>query len=230
MTANIPKIIHQTWKKKELPENFYNWSQSWKTMNPEFKYCFYNDMDCWKFMYNNYPEYLDLYEDLKPVEKADIFRYLVLHKYGGVYADMDTECYRPISSLLEQYDRQLITGIEYEGPEIGYPYTPNGVQLQQWFIASPQNHPVLIKLVNEIQNRWWWRWLYSLVKTPNQVTYWLTGPEVFTDVVKEAGNIIIMPKGILGSYDPRRITRDSYLQHHFAGTWKPLRIAVVPPP
>lgn len=216
----IPKIIHQTWKSQVLPKNFYEWSRSWIFHNPGYEYCFYNDRDCWKFIHGNYPEYLDLYDDLKPVEKADIFRYLVLHKYGGVYADIDTECFRSLNSLLTRSKGELITGIEYEGPEIGLPLNPNGVQFQQWFIASPPGHPALIALVEEINRRWWWRWVYSFIKTPNQVTYWLTGPEVFTHIIKRHDKILIMPKGVLGSFDSRRLSSESYLQHMFAGSWK----------
>lgn len=38
---------------------------------------------------------LDMYRRLSsPVERADVWRYLVLHRYGGVYADSDVKCMR----------------------------------------------------------------------------------------------------------------------------------------
>src|SRR6185369_15034321 len=96
----IPKIIIQTWKTKKLPKECEEWSLSWKKMNPDFKYMLFDDKDCYKFIHNNYKNYLDLYESLSIIEKTDLFRYLVLHKYGGVYADIDTTCFKPIKPLL----------------------------------------------------------------------------------------------------------------------------------
>ncbi len=36
--------------------------------------------------------------------RADIARYEILHRCGGIYADADTVCHRPIDSLLEGHD------------------------------------------------------------------------------------------------------------------------------
>jgi mannosyltransferase OCH1-like enzyme len=42
-------------------------------------------------------EYLQVYKDLpKAVERADFFRYLVILRHGGMYADSDVECMMPI--------------------------------------------------------------------------------------------------------------------------------------
>ena len=46
----IPKIIHQTWKSKELTPYFKKASNSWKRMNPNYTYQFYDDMDCLEFI------------------------------------------------------------------------------------------------------------------------------------------------------------------------------------
>ena len=107
----IPKILIQTWKTRRLPDQFAEWSSTWKTLNPEFIYMFFDDGDCFRFVHKNYPEYLDLYESLIAIEKADVFRYLVLHKYGGVYVDMDTSCFKPIGGLIDLFGSSVITGI-----------------------------------------------------------------------------------------------------------------------
>jgi mannosyltransferase OCH1-like enzyme len=205
----IQKIIHQTWKTRQLSERQKSWTESWRIKNPVFEYKFYNDIDCFKFISNNYPEYLDLYEDLKPVEKADVFRYLILHKYGGIYADIDTECLRPIDSLIDLFNNSLITGYEYNEP----------VQYLQWFIACPKGHETMIELVKEIKRRNWYKHISN--KDPNKLTYWLTGPELYTDVIRKTEeSVSILKKGMLGSYDKTLISRRSYLQHYFEGSWK----------
>ena len=51
-------------------------------------------------MREQHPAYYNTYRRLnKPEEKADFFRYLVVYGEGGVYADVDTVCVRPMDDL-----------------------------------------------------------------------------------------------------------------------------------
>ena len=209
MMEKIPKIIHQTWKNKYLPDDFKKWSNTWKTYNPTFEYKFYTDKDCFRFIYRNYNDYISLYNSMKPIEKADLFRYLVLHFSGGVYVDMDTECLKPIDDLLNT--NNLISGYEYNNP----------VQYLQWFIACPKGHKTMLELANEIYYRSWYKPLVYPFKTENQLVYWLTGPEMFTKVLLCTNEKInILPKGVLGCFDKKLINDKSYLIHWFKGSWK----------
>jgi mannosyltransferase OCH1-like enzyme len=209
----IPKIIHQTYKDKKSAYEFKKWSDSWKLLNPEFMYVFYNDIDCFKFIHSDFPEYIDLYESLTIVQKADVFRYLILYKHGGVYADIDTECLKPINPLIELYNDSLITGHEYE----------NHLQYLQWFIACPKAHKIMLNLVNEIYRRSWYMnsWYMKLILSGNTLTYYYTGPMLFTYVVSRSNeSVTVLKKGVLGSYDKNKIDENSYLQHYFNGKWK----------
>jgi mannosyltransferase OCH1-like enzyme len=207
----IPKIIHQTWKTNKLEKKIKLFTDTWKEKNPDFEYRFYNDHKCFKFINNHYPEYSDLYEELKPVERADIFRYLVLHKYGGIYADIDTECFKPMGPLLDLFKDSVITGYEYNEP----------VQYLQWFIACPKGHPTMIELVEEVKKRNRYKFFMSFVRSGNKLTYWLTGPELYTTILQKTKNrVLVLEKGRLGSFDKTLIDRNSYIQHHFIGSWK----------
>lgn len=207
----IPKIIHQTWKTCKLDQKLKLFTNTWKEKNPDFEYRFYNDNKCFKFIHNNYPEYLDLYEDLKPVERADIFRYLILHKHGGIYADIDTECFKPMGPLLELFENSIITGYEYNEP----------VQYLQWLIMCPKGCPTMLELVEEIKKRNNFKFFVSFVRSNNKLTYWLTGPELYTKILqKTRGHVSVLQKGRLGSFDKTLIDNNSYIQHHFIGSWK----------
>tara|TARA_Y100000591_G_scaffold225479_1_gene196595 strand:- start:177 stop:1679 length:1503 start_codon:yes stop_codon:yes gene_type:complete len=95
----IPKIIHQTWKKKEIPDKMKFCVNSWKILNPDYKYMFWTDTAIESFVKKNYSKYFDIYSKLKKgIQKADLFRILVLHHYGGIYADIDFECLIPIDN------------------------------------------------------------------------------------------------------------------------------------
>lgn len=210
----IPKIIHQTWKNSNLCDDFTKWSNSWKNMNPDYIYKFYTDRDIFKFIHTNYPQYLDLYEFLTGIEKIDFFRYLIIYHQGGIYIDMDCECLRPLDDLFKTYGQtKLITGYEYNSED--------NQQYLQWFIASPSKNSVLLDLVNEIQYRSYFKWFKSLVLSENDLVYWLTGPQLYTEVLKNnSDNITVLSKGLLGCYDKKLITNESYLRHMFSGSWK----------
>ena len=48
----------------------------------------------------HYPQYEELYYNVKyPIMKVDIVRFLILHRYGGIYIDMD--CIPVIKKLKE---------------------------------------------------------------------------------------------------------------------------------
>ncbi|MCP3875404.1 MAG: hypothetical protein GY699_19900, partial [Desulfobacteraceae bacterium] len=39
----------------------------------------------------------------KIIKKCDAARYFILHKYGGIYADLDTVCIQPIDKLINDF-------------------------------------------------------------------------------------------------------------------------------
>jgi mannosyltransferase OCH1-like enzyme len=207
----IPKIIIQTWKTKKLPNNFKKWSLTWKTHNPDFTFMFFDDNDCYKFIYKHYQEYINLYESLSNIEKADIFRYLALHYYGGIYVDIDTICLKPIYPLIDLFSKYLITGLEYENPQ----------QYLQWFIACPKGCSTMIELVKEINKRTFFRLFNSFIMSKNDLVYYTTGPVMYTHVLKQTKEpVAVMEKGKLGCYEKNKIDKNSYLQHIFYGSWK----------
>ena len=104
----IPLHLHQTWKSKEdliQGGKFYNNIKSWFEGNQGLEYSFYSDEEMYLFVKENYLEYYELFLSLPlMVEKADLFRYFVLYKYGGVYSDIDTYCIKPIKKM----DRRIL--------------------------------------------------------------------------------------------------------------------------
>eukprot|EP00884_Botryococcus_braunii_P017341 jgi/Botrbrau1/4290/Bobra.0390s0030.1 len=97
----IPKLIHQTYKSSNVPKSVQPFMQSWRRLNEDWEIRFYDDDACLDFVKREFPEYLDAYRGLpKHVERSDFFRYMVVLRLGGVYADIDTECRQPLNSLL----------------------------------------------------------------------------------------------------------------------------------
>ena len=75
----IWKECHPTWK-KHFPED-------------EYEHFMWTDEKLLDFVEEEYPEYLFLYYSFPcNILKLDFARALILHKYGGIYVDMDYFC------------------------------------------------------------------------------------------------------------------------------------------
>lgn len=86
----IPKIVYLTWWTKDLPEFMSKSVNLLKTANPDFRFELFDDSDCEKFIEDNFePNVLMAYKNLIPgAYRADLWRYCVLYKTGGVYIDI----------------------------------------------------------------------------------------------------------------------------------------------
>jgi len=94
----IPLNIFQTWHTKNLPPNMLKTVNMIKYNNPAFKYYLYDDDDCRNFIKDNFrEEVLNAFDTLIPgAYKADLWRYCVLYKLGGIYLDIK---YKPLNQF-----------------------------------------------------------------------------------------------------------------------------------
>lgn len=94
----IPANIFQTWHTKILPPKMYAAVKYIKLSNPGFKHYLFDDNDCRQFIQKHFDSsVLNAYDRLIPgAYKADLWRYCVLYKLGGVYIDIK---YYPINNF-----------------------------------------------------------------------------------------------------------------------------------
>jgi inositol phosphorylceramide mannosyltransferase catalytic subunit len=98
----IPKHIFQTWKTRDaLPAMFEAWSSTFKKHNPSYVHRLWSDADNYRFIVDEFSWFVETYTHY-PAEiyRADAVRYFYLYLFGGFYADLDTECLRPLDELL----------------------------------------------------------------------------------------------------------------------------------
>ncbi|CAD6649326.1 HN1_G0023690.mRNA.1.CDS.1 [Saccharomyces cerevisiae] len=97
----IPKIIHQTYKTEDIPEHWKEGRQKCLDLHSDYKYILWTDEMAHEFIKEEYPWFLDTFENYKyPIERADAIRYFILSHYGGVYIDLDDGCERKLDPLL----------------------------------------------------------------------------------------------------------------------------------
>jgi len=99
----ISKIIHQTAPRDETKWNpiWKECQSSWKKNFSEFEYIFWDDDDIRNLIKTDYPQYLKEYDSFKyHIIRIDFARSCILHKHGGIYADMDFYCYQNFYEFL----------------------------------------------------------------------------------------------------------------------------------
>jgi len=100
----IPKIIWQTheYEIKDLPDEFKTKMNSWKEMNPTWDYRYTNATERLEHIKNfGGEELLSFYKDCSRVTQSDIWRYIILYEFGGVYSDIDTQCIMPLDQMMD---------------------------------------------------------------------------------------------------------------------------------
>jgi len=232
----IPRIVHQTFKSRgTLTEKDKAMMQTWRAQNPEWEIRFYDDEDCTRFVQEHFPDYYDAYAALvKKVERSDFFRYLVILKHGGVYADIDTECRKPLDDMIDAKDT-LIVGWENEFESDAKAYSRHFVRRRQvlnWAFAGAPGHPALLAVAEHI-NAGAKR---VFTKASNRNTLERTGPGAFTDTImshfeglrtggKTFWNVRVLPKVVLGTHPlgEEGVSQkhpDVVIAHRYSGGWK----------
>lgn len=221
---SIPTILHQTWKTSELPEQFARFQDTWRKHHPRWEIRLYDDADCRRLVVADYPELIELYDALPTnIQRADLFRYLVVHRFGGVYADLDMECYRSIEPLLA--GRSCVFGTEATFGEalrrnLNYrsPY-----QVANCIFAASRGHAFFRLLLDRI------RLPTDGACSDDQVEE-TTGPRFLTRVFQEVHErfpeLTLLPQ--IYWNPPNRPSYPNwfpfnvhlYCRHHFAGTWR----------
>eukprot|EP00746_Dinoflagellata_sp_MGD_P156566 gnl/MRDRNA2_/MRDRNA2_85877_c0_seq2.p1 gnl/MRDRNA2_/MRDRNA2_85877_c0~~gnl/MRDRNA2_/MRDRNA2_85877_c0_seq2.p1 ORF type:complete len:600 (+),score=106.15 gnl/MRDRNA2_/MRDRNA2_85877_c0_seq2:205-1800(+) len=115
-TCRIPKVIHQTWKTSKVPDDMANYSASWTKVNPGYDYHLWTDRDNLALVRRHFPQYYKMFVSLNQnIMRADLIRYFILWKYGGVYVDLDFEALQPLDTLFDTMgEPRCLIGVEPE--------------------------------------------------------------------------------------------------------------------
>lgn len=106
----IPPLIFQTWKSRsDIPANYRYWRETFVRHNPEAQVVLWDDEDNRAFIAAEFPWFLPTYDRFpREIFRADAVRYFFLFAFGGLYADMDSECLRPLR--LGQRNEEVLLG------------------------------------------------------------------------------------------------------------------------
>ena len=100
------QAIHQIWfqGKNSMPHKYNETIKSWMQKNPGWRYQFWDEESLSSLISSKYPTYFERWNNLdKIIKKCDAARCFILHQYGGVYADLDTICHKPLDTLIKDF-------------------------------------------------------------------------------------------------------------------------------
>jgi len=134
--SSIPKLLHLIWVGPDrAPEFLRTIVEGWAKLMPEWTIRIWTNAD---ITTNEFPERaVELINSAsKGVQKADIMKYFIIEKYGGVYIDIDVVPHKSLEPLVNFKDAKLILCHDL-------PLTWEYVNTN--FIAAKPNHLVLKK-------------------------------------------------------------------------------------
>jgi mannosyltransferase OCH1-like enzyme len=172
-SGNIPNKVYQTWKSASLPAVHALGVKRFRKINPDYSFIFFDDAAMAAYMRKNYAGHpiLEIFEKrVIPASKADIWRYCILYKEGGIYCDIDSSLLIPFRNLLKDNPSELIS---FEGnpwrnlmnvgvfadPSVFYSAPPSTIlsnleypdnMILNWLLCFEKEHPILKETIDII--------------------------------------------------------------------------------
>ena len=148
----IPKVIYKTGidDYDKLPQRLKDIFKGNLKINPNFTIRYYSDKDSREFIRNNFSkDIISAYDKLIPgAYKADMFRYCILYKNGGVYSDLTQSILKPLESFIDFKKDKLYLVKDIEHYKVNGEGSSKGIQIS--FIAARPGNDIFLKAIRRI--------------------------------------------------------------------------------
>lgn len=208
LPSGVPMVLHQSWPSRPPPPQLLAWASSWARTQPDWHHVLWSDCDNRALVATHYPDFLDTYDGYpQAIQRADAARYLVLHKYGGLYADLDYESIGDMSAVLGNTSIDVfIVETPWAGSE--------GETVQNSLMASKPGADlwVLVKELMVLRKPPLWQQWVGFTKVLAT-----TGPLLLQDamaLLPSQTRVMLLPAA--GFHSPN----GAFAVHHNAYTWK----------
>jgi len=224
---SIPKILHQTWKDEDVPEDFSRMSLSWRNKHADWEYRLWTDEMNRAFIQREFPSFLSVYDGYETnIQRVDAARYFTVLKYGGFYIDMDFDCLANIEPIMEGWE--CVFGKE---PQEHCLIHNKELITSNAFMGAVPNAEFFQLLCEELKSR------KPVTDHPNDKVLETTGPFMLSRVFQlyeKKERIRILDAELIYPLTKEELTRvtgdiqdagilekleKAYGVHHYAGTW-----------
>lgn len=230
----IPRTFHQVWVgPAEIPEDLLRWAWSWRYYHPDWDLVLHTDdpdahQGPWHEVVlitpgvNNHSlkALRELIDTGCPWQTnaaylaalSDVVRMEIIAREGGVYLDLDVECFKPIDELL---DGVTLFCADECGPCCG-----------NYLFGARKNHPALWTCVRELQTH-----LAELAEQKaldglRVSPVVATGPYYLNLQLRKHADLVLFPWPLFNPlwawFDPEQVEHwpsVSYSNHRYKGTW-----------
>jgi hypothetical protein len=176
-SQKIPRLIHVAHISRCLPPDFVVMAQTWKDHFPSYSYFFHGDEAVDRLLKQDWPEFPQLAKIMNTCVKfggaikIDIWRVLVLYKYGGIYCDADTAPgVKLFEDAIQSNDSAFFLSDAWNRPS-------------QWMQAMEPKHPIAYFTMLEILTR-----VLALEDISSIKPVFLTGPAALRSGYEKAFN------------------------------------------
>jgi mannosyltransferase OCH1-like enzyme len=212
----IPKNIHVIWVgPRERPDH---WINSWRDKHPGWEFHLWGNDDYRSIDWRSRRQ-MDRFEaEGHWAGVADLMRYEILFRHGGVYVDADALCVRALDDWLLHNHMFAVRESERHRPGL----------IINSFIGSVPEHPALSDIVKAISRmnapvrQWSWRHLRKM----NIMPWKSVGPRFFTKMIRPycpelvtvLPSILFLPRHFLDADE--RSCDSTYARHFWGSTRK----------
>jgi glycosyltransferase involved in cell wall biosynthesis/mannosyltransferase OCH1-like enzyme len=170
-TPVIPRILHMAWVgDAEQPEYVEEYKKKWEELMPEWNVRLWTNADI-----NDQEFPADIVERInsseKGAQKADLMKFHIINKYGGIYLDTDIIPHRSLDPLIDMGE-----------PIVMCHDLPDGITwdfMACAFLAAVPNHPVFAKACKLCQT--------AEINTDD--IHMKTGPKLWGEAVMDRTNV-----------------------------------------
>ncbi|GAB7365608.1 hypothetical protein MBLNU230_g6677t1 [Neophaeotheca triangularis] len=226
--TTIPPIIHFIWFKdlyhehldvSQIPHKGSRAPDACRFHNPDYEIITWNQTAARSLLENHYPSLIPLYDGYRyPIQQIDLFKYVLLWHYGGIYMDLDIACRHELDALLPflaWYPKALPFGVNND------------------LMASRARHPFVGYMLDRLEGRNWNLFF------PYLTIFWSTGPQFTSDMLsswfRKQTNTYVHGTGKAGYGKdmvyvlPQEFYSEKYtfFGHGPGGTWHGQDVAVV---
>lgn len=182
----LPKTFHRIWVGGPEPVWLHKLGQTWQRHHPSWRLLQWGDHEVAQLELENQ----DLYDragEIAPDHvgqfRADVLRYELLWRFGGVYIDADFECLRPLDGLVE--------GVGCFAAWQDRKFVNNAI------IGGPSGHPLFRALIDGLPG--------SVERNRGKAPRHVSGPHYLTRMVRDFDDVTLFPKELFYPYDWRQL-------------------------
>ncbi len=144
-SLDVPKNLWIFWDQgfTQAPDVVRLGLRSWQIMNPDYTITCLDADSAQEFAdFNSIFKLLSI--DIGPAHRSDFIRTYLLARYGGVWVDSTTFCWKALNDWLSAYTRNSGFFV------FSQPETRRDRQIKNWFIACSPGNPIICSLFEKL--------------------------------------------------------------------------------